>query len=249
MSVKYRIKNWHKFQHFSDRKPLWIKLYRDVLDDPEWAKLTGEQAKTLVMLWLLASDCDPLGHLPDVETIAFRLRITEAVAIKHLTSLSHWLLQDDISLISDGYQSDALETETETEKRREETDACGREGEAKNKRTDYRTADFETFWQSWPRKKAKADAKKAWRKHVADIPEIGALVEIVDAQKASDQWQKEEGQYIPYPATWLNAERWTDEDGGDSTGSLPGYVSPTNEEAERRLQQAAQLDKAAEATE
>ena len=36
---------------------------------------------------------------------------------------------------------------------------------------------------------------------------------------------------------------------GGITSSLPGYVQISNEEAERRLQQAAQLDKAAEATE
>ena len=116
----------------------------------------------------------------------------------------------------------------------------------KKKHTDYRMDDFTTFWQAWPRKKAKADAERAWRNHVVDIPEIGALVEIVDAQKASDQWQKEEGQYIPHPATWLNAERWTDEAGGDSTGR--------NEDAERaealRQHRAImQLDRAAEATE
>ena len=28
-----RIKNWNRFQHFKDRKPPWIKLYRDILDD------------------------------------------------------------------------------------------------------------------------------------------------------------------------------------------------------------------------
>jgi len=118
----------------------------------------------------------------------------------------------------------------------------------KKKHTDYRMEDFSTFWQVWPRKKAKAKAERAWRNHVTDIPEIGALVEIVEAQNASEQWQKEEGQYIPYPASWLNAGQWTDEVEA-ATGSLPGYTSPTNEEAERRLQLAAQLDRAAEATE
>jgi hypothetical protein len=33
--VTIRIKNWAQFQHFKDRKPPWVKLYRDLLDDME----------------------------------------------------------------------------------------------------------------------------------------------------------------------------------------------------------------------
>ena len=35
----------------------------------------------------------------------------------------------------------------------------------------------------------------------------------VNAQKLSRQWQKDGGQYIPNPATWLNQGRWEDEAG------------------------------------
>ena len=33
----------------------------------------------------------------------------------------------------------------------------------------------------------------------------------LEAQKASFDWQKENGRYIPLPATWLNGKRWEDE--------------------------------------
>lgn len=29
--------------------------------------------------------------------------------------------------------------------------------------------------------------------------------------KQTEQWKKDNGKYVPYPATWLNQERWTDE--------------------------------------
>ena len=29
--------------------------------------------------------------------------------------------------------------------------------------------------------------------------------------KQTEQWKKDNGKFIPYPATWLNQERWTDE--------------------------------------
>ena len=108
-----KIKNWSKFQHFKDRKPPWVKLYRDVLDDMEWYELDPLASKVLVMCWLIASEDD--GCLPNSKTLAFRLRMTEKQTIDCLNKLSHWLEQDDINAISEQYQTDSLETETEKE--------------------------------------------------------------------------------------------------------------------------------------
>lgn len=106
-----RIKNWNKFQHFKDRKPPWVKLYRDVLDDLEWYELDPLASKVLVMCWLIASEDE--GNLPSTKNLAFRLRMTEKQTIDCLNKLSHWLEHDDINTISERYQDDALETETE----------------------------------------------------------------------------------------------------------------------------------------
>jgi hypothetical protein len=108
-----KIKNWSQFQHFKDRRPPWIKLYRDILDDIEWHELDAKSAKVLVMLWLIASESD--GVIPDTKKLAFRLRMTEKDTEASLIKLSHWLEQDDINVISDGYQGDLPETETERE--------------------------------------------------------------------------------------------------------------------------------------
>jgi hypothetical protein len=108
-----RIKNWTKFQHFKDRRPPWVKLYRDILDDLEWHELDPLAAKVLVMLWLIASENE--GQIPDNKTLAFRLRLTEVKTKEIIIKLSHWLEQDDINKISKGYQVDLPERETETE--------------------------------------------------------------------------------------------------------------------------------------
>jgi len=112
-----KIKNWSKFQHFKDRKPPWVKLYRDVLDDMEWYELDPLASKVLVMCWLIASEDD--GRLPNSKTLAFRLRMTEKQTLDCLSKLSHWLEHDDIDLISEQYQTDSLETEKETETKKE----------------------------------------------------------------------------------------------------------------------------------
>jgi len=116
MSSRIRIKNWRKFQHFKNRHPPWVKLYRELLDDPEWHSLDGDAAKHLVMFWLIASeDESKQGTLPDQRTLAFRLRIPEASVKQLLGKLSYWIDDDDISVISPRYQVDTPETETETE--------------------------------------------------------------------------------------------------------------------------------------
>ena len=116
-----RIRNWSKHQHFKDRTPPWIKLYRDILDDPDWHALSGDDAKLLVGLWLVASEDETrTGTLPACRRLAFRLRISEAQLNQGLNRLSHWLERDDIAVISACHHGDAPETETETETETEE---------------------------------------------------------------------------------------------------------------------------------
>lgn len=115
-----QIKNWHKFQHFKDRKPLWIKLYSDLINDLQWHTLEAPAAKLLVMLWILASeDENRQGYLPDIKVISFRCRISEKELLKSLPQLTHWVIEDDIKLISGGYQVDSPE-KSRVEKRRVE---------------------------------------------------------------------------------------------------------------------------------
>jgi len=139
-----KIKNWDKFQHFKDRRPPWIKLYRDILDDPDWHELDGDTAKTLISLWLIASeDKNMHGTLPDIRRLSFRLRITENVLKQRLTKLNNWLIQDDIIMISDQYQVDAPETETETETEKEGEKEGEKEKEVKISKKNKKTSDID----------------------------------------------------------------------------------------------------------
>lgn len=72
-------------------------------------------------------------------------------------------------------------------------------------------AEFEQFWRAYPRKTAKGDARKAWAQQAALLPPIELVLAAIRAQQAQPQWRKDEGQFVPYPATWLRAERWDDE--------------------------------------
>ena len=80
--------------------------------------------------------------------------------------------------------------------------------------------DFDTFWKAYPKKVAKGDARKAWGQTDRIRPDLETLLTAIDQQSKSDQWRKNEGQFIPYPATWLRQERWDDE----LKVTLPGVV-------------------------
>lgn len=69
---------------------------------------------------------------------------------------------------------------------------------------------FECFWDIYPRKKAKEDARKAWHKRRPNEALLDVMIHAIQVQALSDDWQKQNGKYIPYPATWLNSARWTD---------------------------------------
>lgn len=69
---------------------------------------------------------------------------------------------------------------------------------------------FDRFWSIYPKKVSKGDAKKAWdtgkcHKH-AD-----AILASLEKHRQWTEWTKENGRYIPYPATWLRAMGWENE--------------------------------------
>lgn len=70
---------------------------------------------------------------------------------------------------------------------------------------------FDRFWAAYPKKVGKADARKKFEKLVPDESTLSAILSSLEYLKATDQWQRENGKYIPNPSTWLNQKRWQDE--------------------------------------
>jgi hypothetical protein len=69
---------------------------------------------------------------------------------------------------------------------------------------------FDQFWAIYPRKIAKADARKAWLQTKDVRPDITTVISAVTAACKTESWMKQGGAFIPYPATWLRGERWDD---------------------------------------
>lgn len=78
----------------------------------------------------------------------------------------------------------------------------------KSNNTETPAGDFERFWKAYPKKVGKEAARRAFEK-VKQPVEL--LINAIEKQLQGEQWQKEDGRYIPNPATWLNQGRWEDE--------------------------------------
>jgi hypothetical protein len=127
------------------------------------------------------------GNLPNKKTLCFRLRVNEVKLNQSLNKLNHWLILDYINVISECYQPDAPE---------------------ERQRRDREDSGFEIFYKSYPKKKNRGDAEKAWKKV---NPNIDLILKSLEWQKLSADWVKDNGQFIPYPASYLNAKGWLDE--------------------------------------
>jgi hypothetical protein len=68
--------------------------------------------------------------------------------------------------------------------------------------------DFDKFWEFYPKKRARADAEKAWAKAIKRKP----AREIIELAKAYSQGKLPAEEYIPNGSTWLNNNRWEDVD-------------------------------------
>ena len=71
--------------------------------------------------------------------------------------------------------------------------------------------DFLEFWSAYPKKIGKGSAFKVFSKLKLTKKDKADILTALNWQKKSEQWVKENGQFIPYPATYLNQRRWEDE--------------------------------------
>jgi len=71
---------------------------------------------------------------------------------------------------------------------------------------------FERFWQAYPKKKDKQKAIREWNRLKADRKLMKTMSAALRRQKASEEWQRDNGRAIPYPCRWLSHRRWEDED-------------------------------------
>ena len=213
------IKNFEKFQHYRDRKPPWIKLYRDLLADDRLFDLSEADRFQLIGLFIIASQHDNL--IPNKPAwLRSELRINRPISLKSLIA-SGWIevVEQDASgalAASKGIADCKHEPIVETEKRRdrEETEAetylpHGEFGWAKltatqeGKLRDHLGLSFDTYiarFDRWVNEAPKAKAN-------------GVLRQDRHAYESILNWADKDGtQTVTSAGGKKHAERETDND-------------------------------------
>lgn len=205
-AVKITPKNWGEFQHYKDRAPAWIKLHKNLLDNYEFQCLPVASRALAPMLWLLASEYEGGVIEAAPEKIAFRLR----VSFQELNDAIKPLIDNGFFILEQSASSVIAERLPREEKRREREEEEPRRGEA----------EFEAFWQAWPastRKQAKGKCMQAWVRAKATA---GEVLPHIEALKASEEWRRESGRFIPAPLVYLNQRRWEGAESAESGAAI-----------------------------
>ena len=204
----------------------WLRLYAEFATDPKVQRLSEtDQRRYIMLLCLRCSNGDETLQDADV-TFHLRISIEEWLSTKQVL-LSKCLITDDNKPTAWNKRQFASDSSTaRVLKHRElakqdcnvsETpqiqiqiqnkDSCA----SPSKREDAMKS-FPKFWDAYPKKKNKGDAEKAWKSVKPTDELLTQILEAVEVAKRGDDWRKESGKYIPYPASWLRAKGW--EDGG-----------------------------------
>lgn len=70
---------------------------------------------------------------------------------------------------------------------------------------------FDKFWEVYPKKVSKGNVEKWFTKNKPSEDLVNEMITKINLLKETKQWKSDNGQYIPYPTTWLNAKGWEDE--------------------------------------
>lgn len=194
--------NWSELQHYKDRSPPWIKLHKKLLDNYDFQCLPVASRALAPMLWLLASEHASGEIDAEPQKIAFRLRLTLQEVEDALAPLIERKFFSPLGKVASKKLAPCTkklaklepvarpETETETE-------------------TDI---SFSAFWSAYPRKVAKPEAIKAFRRLNPSEAVLRSMLAAIAEQGLAERVEKGEGRFVCHPATWINERRWEDEE-------------------------------------
>ncbi len=173
--------NWDRFQHYKDRRPPWIKMHAELLDDYEFGCLQDASKLHQVLIWLLASQCD--NRIPDdPRWVQRRLNLTGKVNLQALVDSGFMApcKQDASDTLASCGQSAMPEAEAEAEAEADLTFQGATPDEW-----------FARCWHNYPKRpgNSKKAARTAWDARSKQVPPDVLLLktEQYAAQMAHEQ--------------------------------------------------------------
>lgn len=96
--------------------------------------------------------------------------------------------------------------------------------------------DFEIFWSKYPRKEAKLYARTVFERAIKSGA-VRADQLVAAAERFARHVDGKDTQFIPLPATWINAGRWDDEYESKPASETSWKLNRAMEETMRRRMQ------------
>lgn len=219
------VPNLEKYQAYKDDRPVhWIKLYLSIMSDYKFSQLPDNTKAHLILLWAFAA-----GHsneiIDDPKWIKEQLGLKQVPDIKRLTKDGFLVYKEN----EDSVRNSTIPYDTvpREEKSREEIEESRGDPPKPPKgvcMNDW-MALFENYSEAYPaHKRNKGVARKSWAKLKRSMELYQKIMDSVEAHKQCDQWLKDNGQFIPGAAVFLNQERWENDPNAKITpaGQHPG---------------------------
>lgn len=207
----------------------WFRLWTEIIDDPKLCQLTDAEHRRFIHCLALAAEQEKEGKINGtIEELAWRIR-TKPQALKStiekLVSLNI-LKSNGNGLEFINWTKRQFRSDNSTERWRKFKSNVGANVGKPLAQTPPETEQsteteqsppiapprgFDLFWKAYPKKVGKGAAEKAWKKISKPSEILGKIVLALQWQKKSEQWTRDNGQFIPHPATYLNEKRWDDE--------------------------------------
>jgi len=128
----FSIKNFERFQHYKDRRPPWVKLYRDLWHDPEFFSLTDSCKLLYIGLLTIASETE--NKIPlNPRWIQTRLAISEPIDITDLIDTGLIVMQHASKSLAKRYcrvRDRDRDRSTEKEETSDEVSFCAETNES-----------------------------------------------------------------------------------------------------------------------
>ncbi len=144
-----------------------------------------------------------MGHIDaEPQKIAFRLRLSAQEVVDALAPLIEAKFFSPLEKVASKRLAAASTPKAKVER------AARPETETETETDIW----FETFWAAYPRKVSKPDARKAFEKTNPNESTLALMLEAINRQGLAAKCSAGESRFVAHPATWLNKERWKDED-------------------------------------
>lgn len=217
----------------------WFRMYGEMIDDPKIGTLDDAAFRTWVELLCAACKAEDNGntHLKQAD-LNWALRRNADVTLQQLLQrelvtvdvtgdicITKWQQRQKKSDSSadrvrahraKAKQDNDFEEGNDTETLQKRSgNGLEKKREEKKRHTsasdDALSVAFSEFWKTYPKKASKPAAEKAYRK-LNPSPTLQAqMLAAVALQAKSHDWTKDNCQFVPHAATWLNNRRWEDQ--------------------------------------